>query len=292
MTTIEIFIYKHLNTLRRIVQIATILLVVAIPILNHLGNVFLIGTFYSINIGDLVIADPAMVLQTILLHKQFYLPLIMAGAIPIIITLLFGRVFCSWMCPQNTLSELVDWIRRKVARKSGSKKGGRKNPKTQYYWFAFGVIVTTVMISGIPLVGYLSAPGIISSSIADIIFIGTFGWEILLIGLILLTEFVFFRRAWCKYLCPVGATLALFRYKHSMKVHYEASRCTCGIEKSLCQEACQFQLNPKRKGIYPYCHNCGACIDACRQEGGALTFTFVDEKCPQRTKSLRDEPHL
>ena len=107
MTKFEIFLYRHLKLLRRIVQLIVVIFLILIPVLNRHQINFIIGTFYSLSIGHLDFADPTMVLQTILLAKKLYFPLLLAGALPLIIALLFGRIFCGWICPFNAMAELV-----------------------------------------------------------------------------------------------------------------------------------------------------------------------------------------
>jgi ferredoxin-type protein NapH len=253
-----------------------------IPVLNRHQINFIIGTFYSLSIGHLDFADPTMVLQTILLAKKVYFPLLLAGALPLIIALLFGRIFCGWICPFNAMAELVYWLQLKIRKKKYKRLSEVNNPRPHFFWIAFGIAVAIVMIFGIPFMSYISAPGIISSQIADWIFIGQTGFEILLIVLLLILEVTLFRRVWCKYVCPIGILISLFHYKHTMQVKFLPDKCTGNEKVSICNAVCQFGLNPKKDGIYPYCINCGDCVDICQKRyGKALQFTFHrrDEPC-------------
>ena len=99
MTPFEINIYTRLHFMRRLVQFLAMSFIFVIPILNMLGIRQIIGTYYSISIGNLDIIDPALMLQTIFLTKEIYFPLLLAGIIPLILTLIFGKVFCGWVCP-------------------------------------------------------------------------------------------------------------------------------------------------------------------------------------------------
>jgi len=280
MTQFEQFLYNHLKFLRRIVQINTLILIIAIPILNHYHITFICGTFYSISIGQLEIADPAIVLQTILLQKQLYFPLILTGLLPVLFALMFGRLFCGWICPFNTFADFFTWINRKLGRKKSHKLKTITNPKPHFFRITLLISLLIVMILGIPFITFISAPGIISSQIADAIFLGYVGWELAFIVLILFAEFILFRRIWCKYLCPIGALISLFRYKHTMQIKFDSEKCNCGSIESACQKTCQFNLNPKKTGVFPYCHNCGDCVAVCqRKYGKALSYTFQQKKC-------------
>ena len=111
------------------------------------------------------------------------------------------------------------------------------------------------------------------------------GIELSLVLVILLIEELYKERFWCKFACPVGATLAFLRAKHTLSIHYDAKICSeqCPVDKfklSLCNSACPLNLNPrlineKQNNIYPYCFNCGECVDACQNKGSeAIFFTF------------------
>lgn len=273
--------YKNLNKYRKAIQIFSLLFLVAIPVLILLDIRYIVGNMYSISFWDLDIVDPSMVIQTIVLSKEFYIPLLIAAIIPIALALIFGRVYCSWMCPYNTLLELLELksikrIQRKIFNR---KKRKNENPRTFIYWIIFSVITISTLIIGLPFFTWLSMPGIISSEIFAIIIGFNVGIDLLLFGIIFSSEVIIGRRYWCKYICPVGATLALFKSKYSMKINYNENACDCAAYAEPCASNCPLNLRPKEKMLYPYCFNCGRCIKVCEQTGNsALTFSFSENK--------------
>lgn len=258
---------------RRIVQILSILLIIAIPILNRKGITILMGSLYSLAIGPVWVTDPLSGLQVMLSTLSANIVLLISMAIPIVLALIFGKVFCSWMCPQNTISELFDYISRKIRFR---RLISLKSSATPRYGIMVILLILTSLL-GFPVANLISAPGIISVQISKYIYEGTVGLEISLIGVIVLFEIFLVRRAWCNYICPVGSFLGIFRFKRTMKVVYsEDAEHTCGrcLE---CVRACQFGLNPMEGKIYPLCHNCGDCIVACeriKDKGKPLSFKF------------------
>ncbi len=274
MRKFEKYINDHLHFLRRTIQVCTVLLIVAIPLLNKIGFHAVSGTFYSLSIGELDIVDPALVLQTILLTKSIHLPLLIAIVIPILIAIFFGKVFCSWVCPYNFIAEFSEKLRRKI---KPSVTYRNRNPKPQYYWLIFGIILMLLIITGVPVITLISMPGLITSQIADGLFYNVVGIEVLLVVILLVLEVFVASRFWCKYACPVGATLALVRSKHALKIKYEPGNCAKCSEKTEnpCNKACPINLNPRLTDIYPYCYNCFECVDRCRDIGcQALSITF------------------
>lgn len=278
MATTHNRFYQNLSRVRTGVQIFSVLFLFAVPVLNWLGVRWIIGTLYSISIGELDIADPAMALQTILLTKDVYLPLLIAAALPMVLAFVFGRIFCSWMCPQNTFSEWIALIQKRYFKKRWMQTHRAviaNNPHPAWYWSIFAGLVLLVVVTGLPLLSYLSMPGIISSQIAQSILGMGMGLEAALVVIILTAETVIARRFWCKYLCPVGAMLALFNARRTLRLHHDETLCDCKRDAEPCHYVCPLALAPKQAHVYPYCFNCGLCVAVCEKTGKrALTFRF------------------
>ncbi len=256
----------------------SLLLLGAIPVLHALGYYWVMGNFFSLSIGQLDIADPAIVLQTFLLTKLFYLPLFIAALFPIALALIFGRTFCSWACPYNTIREWIDRLEKRYFRKHWRKEHPltpANNPHPWIYWSIFACILLILMTFGLPVVGYLSMPGIISTEIIRVLSGMGVGLEILIVGIVIASEIVVAKRFWCKYVCPVGATLSLFRTQKTLRLHHNPSVCDCKGDTQPCHYVCPLNLSPKLENVYPYCFNCGLCIQICEKTGNmALTFRF------------------
>ncbi|MCA9732977.1 MAG: 4Fe-4S binding protein [Deferribacteres bacterium] len=269
--------YHKIQCVRRSVQTLAILLFLAIPMANWFGIHLVIGTLYSISIGDMVISDPLMVLQTVLLTKQIYLPLLLSLLIPVALAALLGRVFCGWICPQNSLSEWVNALQKKYFYKRWRRHNMpvvRTNPNPLVYWgMLLGFIMLTSVL-GYSLFNYLSAPGILTSQTARLLTTGTLGIEICIVFLIVLAEFILGYRIWCKTICPVGAMLALFKTRSSLQIQHDVSKCDCKGETSPCTVVCPLNLSPKQENLYPFCMNCGLCLDMCEKTGNS-SLSFV-----------------
>lgn len=276
MNKIEKFIYQHLLLLRRITQSVILIILILMPFLNKIGFHKIYGTVYSITIGELNIADPAMILQTTLLVSKIYIPLLLAGLVPVLIAFFLGKVFCSWMCPFNLITEYSNKLRSKIKKKGSMSRN--RNPQKYIYWIVYSGILLAMLTFSMPLLTFLSMPGIISSQITSVIFAGSIGIEILIVVGVLLVEFAFSSQFWCKYVCPVGATLTLVHPQPIMQIQYDASQCTCRTDILPCNQACPLGLDPRHNGIYPYCFNCGNCVDACRTEGQALNFALITKE--------------
>lgn len=259
--------------LRRAVQASTFALIAAIPVLNRKGITVLMGSLYSLAIGPLRITDPLSGVQAMIASPAVDGVLLFSILIPVLPALIFGRVFCSWVCPQNTISEIFDYISERL----GVKRFESLHLAVRSRYVIMACLLVSAPLAGFPVATLVSAPGIISVQTAKYIYEGAVGLELGLIGVIILFELFVVRRAWCNYICPVGGFLGIFRFGKTMKVafaedkQHSCSRCLA------CAKACRLGLDPMGKGLYPLCHNCGACIDACaktRGGGGPLSFKF------------------
>jgi ferredoxin-type protein NapH len=263
----------NIPRLRKATQVLTIILVILVPVLNKNGITMLTGSLYSLAIGPVWMTDPLIGFQTVLTTMTADKTLLLSMVLPVVIALAFGRVFCSWVCPQNTISELVDH----AATKFGIKRPFGKRTTAVPRYAVLAAILILTPLAGLPLASLLSAPGIISVQTAKFVYEGIVGLELALIAVIIFTELFIVRRGWCNYVCPVGSFLGIFRFKKTMKVVFAEDReHVCG--KCLaCADACGLGLNPMKGGLYPQCHNCGECISACegiKAEKKPLAFRF------------------
>lgn len=272
--------YRKLNLYRNIIQIFSLAFLAVVPLLVINGVYSLIGSMYSYTIFGIDIVDPAMAIQSILLSREFTEVLLIGLIIPVLLALIFGKVFCSWMCPFNTLSEYWQKITGKIFKKRFRKSIPvvESNPKPLYYWLILIALFVLSVVVGFPLITFLSAPGIISSEISQIIMGMGFGIEMILILSIIFVEGLLFKRYWCKFVCPVGGVLSLFRFKKTFKVVRNEELCNCSGSVKPCSYSCPLALSPLRKNLYPFCYNCGECVKICEKTGkGALTFRFGTE---------------
>jgi ferredoxin-type protein NapH len=236
-----------------------------IPLLNSLEIYFIRGTFISMNIGDLNIADPAMVLQTLLTGVNPY-SLLMAMIIPAMLALFFGRVWCGWCCPYTTIMEFVETLPKlgKILRKNRLKASRCSNlPRN-------AVVITLFALVGIahmPLIYLFSPPAVLSVE-AMLVIKGFPTLELLVVGLFILAEFTISYRFVCKYVCPTGTCLSYFTNKRSLRIEFSGNCKKCGR----CAHVCPMGIDPTENLDSKLCNNCGLCISSCTDSDVPLRF--------------------
>jgi len=278
MTMVNRKFYNRLNFYRKLFQLFSLGFLILIPVLITNQIYAIIGNLYSVTIFGIDIVDPAMALQTTLLTREFITVLIAGALIPIIVALLFGKVFCSWMCPFNTFSEYWQIIMRKIFPNRWrliQRETSKINPKPLTYWVILIAFFLLSLIFGFPVITFLSFPGILSSEISHLIMGMGVGIEILVVFGVILAEGFLLKRYWCKLICPVGGLLGIFRTPKTLRLNHNEGNCSCGGALEPCGTSCPLGLAPKHEGLYPHCFNCGLCIKTCEKTGfGALSFGF------------------
>lgn len=190
--------------------------------------------------------------------------------------LLFGRVFCGWFCWFGGFLELTEWsigkIRIKIPR------------RMLLYLGAIPFVALILKIYSSLLLNWLKAfPADFVFQLSDLE-----PWSgqqtgvsivitIILFGPILFL--VFGRRAWCRYLCPIGALLKIFSGASIGKIRLVNHECIgCGK----CNNNCDMQIdvmgelkaNGEVKSLS--CIRCFRCTSSCPK--GSIAFNLKHRK--------------
>ena len=208
----------------------------------------------------------------------------------VLLTLLFGRVYCSVICPLGVMQDIVSWIsgRRK-------KKKYRFSYSPEKRWLRYGMLglFVVALVAGI---GSYSSYGRIASNLfaplyrwgnnllayfaerADsYAFYETEVWMKSLPTFIIavVTFVVLFVLAWrngrtyCNTICPVGTVLGFLSRFSLFRITIDESKCNaCGLCSRKCKAAC---INGKEHRVdYSRCVVCMDCIDTCKH--GAIKY--------------------
>ncbi len=163
-------------------------------------------------------ADLNSALEVVLAFKTVLINLLIGFVTVFLLWLLLGgRTFCSWACPYHLLSELAEMIHiRLVAKKIIKNHPFDRRARTWFYLIfallAFG--------TGYTIFETISPTGILSRALI-------YGPTVALLWvLFLLTVEIFYsRRAWCRYVCPIGLTYGFVGSLSPLKVNYNVTNC-------------------------------------------------------------------
>lgn len=258
----------HWTRWRRIVQFTVVLFYVALPVAHLFDIRAVAGTLASLKVGSFDLTEPASALAGALASRTFTLTMLL-GILPVVLlALIAGPVFCSWVCPWGLISEEVDRVRNRVMPQKWQGETWRLSRWPRYVLLA--LLFATAAFASLPLVALLSAPRAITSLPLEIIYLRMISplTAILLLG-VLAIELFAPRRLWCRVLCPVGASMALLRTSKTLGIRWEESRCACPAHAP-CHLGCAWGVDPRKKMTYDACTNCMACVDVCPNDALAL----------------------
>lgn len=232
------------------------------PVLNAREAVLPLDGFkggaWSLTLFGYNITDPLAGIAAMIGGRGVYLPLIFSMILPVLFIVVFGRAFCAWICPMNTLFEINNWVRNKVEKyifKPADVHFDRS------YKYVVLVAALTLTAAGVSLLPYLLPYALVTRQPYYFIFYRTFGIGMGMIFVMFLFEIFVSRRGWCRYMCPGGAFFSLLSPMRLVRVNRNAAGCisTC----SRCTEACKMGLLPHEDRTGMECDNCGLCVTSC-----------------------------
>lgn len=302
-TTKPFFLWRHLNKLRWMSLSLVFAVLVALPFVHiyqtyvaanaydllspsekHLYDVMevLTGPFTDDPAQDLdavkgntwsgtfwgwKLSDPLAAAGQAAAGLTLYWPFLLTAAIPIILTIVFGRFFCGWICPATFLYELntnfATWLRW-----AGFEVGNRHfDKRLKYAVLAVGLVISAA--TGSVMVAAVYPPAIIGREIYYGVALGGFGAGTVFFLATLLFDLLVARRGFCRYLCPGGALYSLLGRYRLVRIRRIVEDCN---DCAKCNAVCEFGLDPLRDGFGQECNNCTACMAVCPTD--ALTFTL------------------
>ncbi len=268
----------HYHKLRVIVTVFLLSLLLGGPFIRIAGQPLLLLNFFE---RKFVILGQVFWPQDFILLA---LTLITFFVFIILFTVVFGRIWCGWMCPQTLFMEMVFrkieyWIegdandqRKLNASPLTLDKAIRKGGKHIIFIFISLIIAHTCMAY---LIGVEKTLVIIqnppSQNLAG--FIGLIAFTVIFYGV-----YARFREQACIAVCPYGRLQGVLLTKDSIVVAYdwlrgeprgkihktkvaEVKTGDC-IDCKLCVHVCPTGIDI-RNGTQLECVNCTACIDAC-----------------------------
>jgi ferredoxin-type protein NapH len=188
--------------------------------------------------------------------KKIIPTLAISGLVGYLLIIIFGRAFCSWICPgrwvfnRGPAAQSKPWKHRVWAQRiiTGGVIGAA--------WICHNPIFCVICPGGVVCRGAIAAGT--GGSILP-----TLGW----FGVLLGTEWAT-GRSWCRDICPLGAALSRFsRFNPFLKVRNNPETCHPCVA---CQRACPEDLNLATDRDLTSCTKCMECISACPRKAVEL----------------------
>lgn len=253
-----------------------------------LGAIFFVGiTLLLLDVSGSLHRHLAWMPKIQLISALLAANFVVVGVIALL-TLLFGRIYCSVICPLGVMQDLVARVGRR----------GKRNPYSYsrpLTWLRLAMLVLFVVLTvlGLTAISGLIAPystygriithlfqpmwigltnvaatgaegvGSYAVSSADWVFFGWIPIGVTAVTLAVIVVLAFrYGRTWCNTICPVGTTLGFLSPFALLKVRIDNDKCiTCGSCARNCKASC---IDSKNHRIdYSRCVACGDCIGHC-----------------------------
>src|SRR5512133_1796848 len=178
--------------------------------------------------------------------------ILLLTALFLLVTVLFGRVWCGWGCPQTVLGELTRWIepaprgRRRPWRRAGG----------------LGVTAAVAAVVGADLVWYFVSPYDFLSRLGAGTLGPVVGWAWAGAAVVLFLDLALLRQTFCATVCPYAKVQGVLFDRHTLVVAYDDRRDADCIDCLACVRVCPTRIDI-RDGLQLECIACAACVDAC-----------------------------
>lgn len=223
------------------------------------------GGSYSIKIFSLKIAEPMtsffLAIRNSLNFDFWNWTAIVSISLPLLIVLLFGRIYCSFICPWSMISNFSVKIHEKLFKKY-PKFSASITEKYLPIWKKYYIIILGTLIFFNPiLIQYILPPAIIQNGWSDFILFGDIALWLLIFFALLVFEVIkptFF----CKMLCPTGIFLSFAGKFRFFRLGY-VKKNKCEKDCILCNEKCWLGIDPKINAKDSACDLCARCIKVC-----------------------------
>lgn len=233
---------------RRLVQALLIAAALLLPFLTVADNPFL---RMDIGLRTLFLAGIPVRID------QFYLVLLaslLGLSVFLLLTVVLGRVWCGWLCPQTVLNDLAELACSRFRKKTSP--------------FVLGLIehVTALLIAALVsfnLLCWFLAPGLVLSRLLNYASNPLLSGCFLLVTLLGYLNLILVKRSFCSSYCPYGRLQTALTDQGTLNLAFlEETRQHC-LRCGACLRSCPMGIDI-RDGFQIECINCGRCIDACR----------------------------
>lgn len=252
------------------------------------------------------------------LTKIQFLPAVMALNVGVVIflialTLIFGRVYCSTICPLGVMQDLISWF-------AGKRKKNRFkfSPAKSYLRYGVLALFVAAMVAGIGSIVALLAPYSSYGRIAQNLLSPLYKWGNNLLAFIAekVDSYAFYStdvivasvgtfaiaavtlivigylawrsgRTYCNTICPVGTILGELSRFSLLKPVIDTDKCiNCGKCARNCKASC---IDAKNHAIdYTRCVVCMDCLESCSVDAVKYTLRCKASSCKKSAEPKVD----
>jgi ferredoxin-type protein NapH len=222
------------------------------------------------------LADPYSSGLVMLAERHVAVNLVIGAAtVALVWAFVGGRSFCSWVCPYHLVAEWAEMLHVRLAARGRVRDHPVHRGVRPILWLLFALLA---LATGHTLFLALNPIGVVSRALV-------YGASAALIWVLvlLLFEVLYARRAWCRYVCPIGLTYGVLGVRAPIRVTYDLEVCA---HEGECRKVCEVphvleltirgRAEEPKLDVGPDCTRCGLCVDVCPT--GALRYELKGVK--------------
>jgi len=189
------------------------------------------------------------------LVKQVHFSAIVLMYIVFAIALIFGPMFCGWICPLGSFQEWIGKIGKKIFPKRYNKFIPSKVHSILKY---FRFVMLALVIINTARAGILVFQNIDPYNALFKFWTGEVAITAIVVLIVIIIASLFVERPWCKYLCPYGALLGITNKFRIVKLRRNKSTC---ISCEKCDRSCPMNIEVSRQDVVKdfQCISCFQC---------------------------------
>lgn len=198
--------------------------------------------------------------------QKIHMSAVILMGIIFMLAILFGPVFCGWICPLGSAQEWVGKIGKKIFKKRYNKFVPKAIDGYLRY-FRYLVLIAVVIVTSRS--GYLMFADIDPYNALFTFWSSEVAPKALIVLGVTLILSLFVERPWCKYACPYGALLGVSNKFRIFKIRRTPSTC---INCKACDKACPMNINVSGETSITD-HQCISCMECTSDRSCPVTNT-------------------
>ncbi len=216
------------------------------------------GSLWAFTIFGIPLSDPVGLISELINSVALPIKYILGGLIPFILTFLFGRFFCAWLCPMALLFAASAKIRELLIMVKFPLLEVKLEPQTRVFVFFGGLILSNIF--GAWVWHYVLPYIALTQDIFSYIIFGSISVGFYFVVALVVLDIGLIPGEFCKSVCPTGFLLSWLGKWSLYRLYVNKDACPKSCTK--CQKVCPMNLFPKEGNLYS-CDLCLKCVDNC-----------------------------